>query len=333
MTGSYCISAVIPAYNNGKYIGRAIESVLAQSYKPLEVIVVDDGSTDNTKEIVASFGDEVRYIHKDNGGASSARNAGILAAKGDWVAFLDADDQWLPCRLKNQVLLLEKAPSLNWVSSNYINCLCLSERKAPYNPVRRIESILKGRLSLSYYDAVIRDVAGWTGTMLIKKNCLIEAGLFNDNYQLAEDLDMWWRIACRSEQIGIVAEPAAIYHTQIGGSITKKRFAAELYGDLLTRHRTIAAEFGKSEQFGKMANFMLTRWLRSMLFHKDRAEEVRFLLARCGNFLPIPKRQVFFTATATPALTATILRTISKISRKFNLRRRLVPPPDKMKKG
>ena len=333
MTAKYLISAVIPAYNNGKYITRAIESVLTQSYKPFEVIVVDDGSTDNTKEVVSSFGDNVIYIQKENGGASSARNAGVVAAKGDWIAFLDGDDQWLEDRLQNQVLLLEKEPKLNWVSSNYINCLCVSGRKAPYNPTKRVENILNGRLTLSYYDAVVKDISGWTGTMLIKKEAIIEAGLFSKDYQVAEDLDMWWRIACRNERIGIIAEPAAIYHMQIDGSITKNRFAAELYGELFTRHRKIANEFGKSKQFDKMAAFLLKRWLRSMLFHTDRAADIRYLLHNCDSCLSVFYRIVFNVASSFPVATSTILRAISKISRKFKIRRRLVPPPDKMKKG
>ncbi len=90
---SYAVSVVIPAYNAEKYIGRAIDSVLAQTRQPDEIIVVDDGSTDNTPNAIKSYGSKVYYIHQENGGASVARNTGIEAAKSEWIAFLDADDE------------------------------------------------------------------------------------------------------------------------------------------------------------------------------------------------------------------------------------------------
>ena len=94
------ISAVIPAYNRGALIGRAIESVLAQSRPPEEIIVVDDGSTDDTAERVRAFGDRVRYVFQPNGGGAAARNRGVEEARGEWIAFLDSDDTWLPEHLR-----------------------------------------------------------------------------------------------------------------------------------------------------------------------------------------------------------------------------------------
>ena len=94
------ISAVIPAYNCEKYIGRAIQSVLSQTRPVDEIIVVDDGSTDTTAEIVRSFGDKVKLIQQENAGECAARNTGIKAASCQWVAFLDADDEWLPEKIE-----------------------------------------------------------------------------------------------------------------------------------------------------------------------------------------------------------------------------------------
>jgi len=97
------ISAVIPTYNREKTIGRALESALAQEYPTSEIIVVDDGSKDNTRKIVESYGEKVRYVYQENAGVSGARNRGVNEAKFDWIAFLDSDDYWLPGHLRNMV--------------------------------------------------------------------------------------------------------------------------------------------------------------------------------------------------------------------------------------
>ncbi len=123
------ISVVIPAYNAGRYIGRAIDSVLAQTRPAEEIIVVDDGSTDNTAEIAGAYGDRIRFIRQENAGASVARNTGIAAATGNWIAFLDADDEWLPEKLRLQTEHLERNPDLTWTTANYVRCYCDSNRR------------------------------------------------------------------------------------------------------------------------------------------------------------------------------------------------------------
>ena len=104
------ISVVIPAYNHGRFLREAIDSVLAQTYAPLEIIVVDDGSTDDTEQIVRSYGDRVRYIRQQNAGVGAARNNGIANARGEYVAFLDSDDLWLPEKLAVQVEYMRRHP-------------------------------------------------------------------------------------------------------------------------------------------------------------------------------------------------------------------------------
>jgi glycosyltransferase involved in cell wall biosynthesis len=107
------ISVILPAYNAGKYIGEALQSILVQTIPVDEIIVVDDGSTDNTKEVVSSF--PVRYLYQTNKGTAAALNAGIEQASGDYLAFLDADDIWMPQRLYLQLQALEKDPALDMV--------------------------------------------------------------------------------------------------------------------------------------------------------------------------------------------------------------------------
>ena len=105
------VSVVIPAFNGERFIGPTIESALAQTYSSVEIIVVDDGSTDATQEAVRRFGDRVRYLRQSNQGGAAARNQGISAARGDWVAFLDQDDLWLPQKLERQAAVFLAEPS------------------------------------------------------------------------------------------------------------------------------------------------------------------------------------------------------------------------------
>jgi glycosyltransferase involved in cell wall biosynthesis len=109
------VSVILPTYNRAYSLGAAIESVLAQSYRPIEIIVVDDGSKDNTAEVVAAFGDEVRYVKQANGGVASARNHGFRIARGEFVALIDSDDRWYPWKLEAQVAFLRKFPEAGMV--------------------------------------------------------------------------------------------------------------------------------------------------------------------------------------------------------------------------
>src|SRR5258706_1971108 len=113
------ISAVIPTYNRSQVLKRAIESVIAQTRPVDEIVVVDDGSTDETASTVAAFGDQVRYIHQHNQGISGARNTAIRAASGDWIALLDDDDEWLPEKVRKQEEAIASCPDAVLVYSNY----------------------------------------------------------------------------------------------------------------------------------------------------------------------------------------------------------------------
>lgn len=106
------ISVIIPTYNRVQYVTKAIDSVLVQTYTDYEIIVVDDGSTDNTKEVLEPYMGRIKYIYQENAGVSAARNAGIRAATGEWVAFLDSDDEWLPEKLAVQMDFVSENPEI-----------------------------------------------------------------------------------------------------------------------------------------------------------------------------------------------------------------------------
>ncbi|WP_218092952.1 glycosyltransferase [Paenibacillus solanacearum] len=182
-------SVIIPTYNRDQYIGRAIESVLKQTYKDFEVIVVDDGSTDNTAKVVQSYDARVRYVYQKNSGPSEARNTGIRFAKGTYIAFLDSDDAFLPNKLLRNKQFLDKHPSCRFLYSWYYDRKGDRKRKI-VRKVRTPSKLNKFRYYLYKRKFTIR-----TSTAVIHRSCFDKVGLFNPNYRYSQDWDMWLRLA------------------------------------------------------------------------------------------------------------------------------------------
>ena len=321
------ISVVIPVYNNTPWISRAIDSVLAQSRPPDEVIVIDDGSTDDTAKCVKEYGNPVILIEQPNAGAAAARNRGIEAATGNWIAFLDGDDEWLENRLAEQVKLIESNPELAWCTGNYYTCLLQESWRAPYIEPEKARTLMDHLdITKDYFAAYPAGLGGHTNTMLIRKDVLVEAGLFRVEQKRANDLDLWWRIAYRHPRIGFVVEPLAVYYLDIAGSITKPVPRGSLYTDLIERHLVLAGQAEAAGRFGPFISTMLKRWLRAMLFDSQK-DDIRLLLQKFPYLLS-PSYRIGMTAlTQYPGVTAGFLRMISKIVRLFRLRRRVVIPP------
>ncbi|HEY2374034.1 MAG TPA: glycosyltransferase [Gaiellaceae bacterium] len=182
------MDVVMPAYNAGEYIAEAIESVLAQTHGDLELFVVDDGSTDETREVVASFRDgRVNYLHRDHGGPSAARNTGIRASGALFVAFLDADDRWRPDKLAAQIDMLNREPSVGLVHGFQ---LTIDARGAPV--VER-----RGGLRGYVFDALLGGnlVTGSASVAVVRRSALERLGTFREDLPVAEDWEMWLRIA------------------------------------------------------------------------------------------------------------------------------------------
>ena len=185
------VSVIIPAYNYEVYVGIAIKSVIAQSYLNIEIIVVDDGSTDRTSEIVRSFGNRVRYVRKSNGGLSSARNYGISRSKGEFLLFLDADDELEPEAIER----MYDAPSN--LSSDYA---LIASRFTKINEVGdvigRQGNAPAGDVDISCRQLVLRN--RFPVAALIRRIAIVECGMFDPEYGTAlgsEDRDMWVRIS------------------------------------------------------------------------------------------------------------------------------------------
>lgn len=216
------VSVVIPAYNAAWCIRRAVDSVLAQDFRDFELIAVDDGSTDDTAAILAGYGDAVRVISKPNGGLSSARNAGISAARGVFVAFLDADDWWMSAKLARQVALMVAHPDLLFCSTASAVQTPAGERLADWSCGLGNVSTLESIFSVNAY------VAGSGSAVLAKREAFSRAGGFDESLRSLEDIDMWMRLAalggfaCIDEVLVCIEKSAA----SMSGNLDVMRSAA-----------------------------------------------------------------------------------------------------------
>jgi glycosyltransferase involved in cell wall biosynthesis len=195
-------SVLIPAFNGERFIDCAIRSALAQSYPPHEILIVDDGSTDRTRQIVESFGAPVRIVSQRNAGVAAARTAGVKLASGDWIALLDQDDYFVETKLQRQAELIERNPNLMVAYSGY-RVLTSSGLMADYAAFRASDLWP----ALRYQSPIL------PSTAVIRKSALMEIGYFDSQYRMADDWDCWLRLLRRysAARFGAVPEPLTIY--------------------------------------------------------------------------------------------------------------------------
>ena len=216
------VSVVIPAYNSRQTILRALDSVSAQRYPALEVIVVDDASSDGTAELVAGLGREhLALIRLErNQGASGARNVGIAAAKGEFVAFLDADDEWLPEKLHSQMAEIRDHPEVCFVACAAFEIDTNGRVAGLVNGGRAPATRIDAWRSLLAYTSVT------TPSVLARRSLLLQSGGFDPKLRVAEDQDLWIRLA-RLGEVVYLPEPLVLVH-DTPGSLTKKNAHDEL---------------------------------------------------------------------------------------------------------
>jgi glycosyltransferase involved in cell wall biosynthesis len=183
------VSVIIPVYNGEKYVVQALESVFKQDYQPFEVILVDDGSTDRTAQIIGKY-DNVQYIYQTNQGVAAARNTGIKNSSGELIAFLDADDCWAPNKLNIQVECLLKHPHIGCTLGRQKNFLEPGTEK----PFWLMEEHL------------LKDHVGFLPTSLIRRDIFDKVGLFNPDYKISEDVEWFSRVKDASVPVMVVPE-------------------------------------------------------------------------------------------------------------------------------
>lgn len=217
------ISVVVPCFNAERWIGATLDSVFGQAWPNLEVLVVDDGSTDNSVELVRSRFPMVKLLRQANSGVAAARNLGIRFATGDWIAFVDADDIWLPGKLAAQWEALQFDPEVRLAYSAWH--VWHSEDPSPSQTLMAQlgaegDNLERwGGCSGWIYPQLLLECCVWTSTVLAQRALLDEIGVFDTTLRIGEDLDLWLR-ASRVTAIVRVSRPLALYRMH-PNSITK----------------------------------------------------------------------------------------------------------------
>lgn len=204
------ISVIIPAYNAEKYLKEALESIIKQNYDPLEIIFVDDGSTDNTAKIVREFGHNIIYVYQENSGPSVARNTGLKVANGEYITFLDADDFWHDNHLKNLLNCFNKNPNLE-VAMGLIQLILLNQDQEG-------NSFFK---EFSRSTANVNLAAG-----LYKKSIFEKVGYFDPKLRSADDVDFYLRIKEAGIKIEMI-DNTSLYYRIHNSNLSKDRASSK----------------------------------------------------------------------------------------------------------
>lgn len=194
------VSVIIPAYNRAETLAGAIDSVLAQKYPHFELIVVDDGSTDTTPEILGSYGGAITSLRQINAGVSAARNLGMHHAKGEMIAFLDSDDYWLPDKISTQI---------KWFKENPAAMICQTEEiwirhDRRVNPGKKHQK-LSGKIFIPSLSLCLISPSA----VMMKRGLIDQVGMFDPNLPACEDYDLWLRVTC-DFPVGLIDKPFVV---------------------------------------------------------------------------------------------------------------------------
>lgn len=252
-------SVVIPAYNCAPYVGQALRSVLRQTLprREVEIVVLDDGSVDGTQTVIERFGDAVRFLQLEHGGVSAARNAGIEAARGKYVAFLDADDFWLPERLANAASVLSAGRRVFANTEFYVETAGVRAER-PYYQSRGLTCLFElpapAQLAFALEDNFISSMA------IVPRDALVKLGGFNTSLRYGEDWELWLRLLDAGYAVRLSHQADAVYRYQRPGSTTTHNTSAKARDRLfvLSQHRT-AVSARRWEQAQKLTRRLALR--------------------------------------------------------------------------
>jgi GT2 family glycosyltransferase len=199
------VAIIVPCYNAESYLRRALDSVFAQTYRDFRVYAVDDGSTDDTVRVLDSYSDRCCFVSQRRSGPATARNRAIQMSDSSFLAFLDADDEWLPLKLERQMALLKQDSTLALVCSS---CAVSGEGRETFAfSTTQEPPPISGKL----FENLVRNCFVFTPTVVARRRCLEEVGFFNESLAVCEDFNLWLRIAARW-RIAFLPEVLAITH-------------------------------------------------------------------------------------------------------------------------
>src|SRR5579875_68243 len=239
MQANTLVSVIIPTYNRAATLGRAIDSILEQTYSHTEVIVVDDGSTDDTPTVLSRYGERIRVVVQKNAGPAIARNRGIALAKGEVIAFLDSDDYWLPTKLERQLTVMGKAGS---VVCCVCNCKVLYKDGSTTSTFQIANSVpgCESGLLLNPAEVLLTRFLLFCQAATIRREVLERIGYFDENLRFGEDYELPMRLALEGPW-AIIRNELVVYHASSPGSWaeTAVREHLRLHQDLLRMRQQI----------------------------------------------------------------------------------------------
>jgi len=274
------VSVIIHTYNNEKFIAETVESVLNQTYKDYEIIVVDDGSEDGTRDALIPYMQKIRYHYKENGGIASAKNAGISLSETEFVAFLDHDDLWVPDKLQLQMEHFNENPQIGLVYAKYTSFRDGKELRT--KPEKGYSGwIFKELLAKSFIQ---------TSTVVVKRECLDAAGPYDETFSLGDEYDMFLRIA-RKFQCGFVDKGLTRYRVHdTNASNNDFLFDNENLGVYKKIYNNFTDLDGVEKKILRKRIARYSMKVAEGLYSQGKLEESKEYQKEANNFLPFYKR-------------------------------------------
>ncbi|MBP6261998.1 MAG: glycosyltransferase [Nitrospira sp.] len=237
------VSVVIPTYNCARFLGQTIDSALRQAYRDFEIIVVDDGSTDDTQQVVAVYGKTIRYVYQSNQGASAARNVALSIASGEFIAYLDADDLWIADKLSRQVEYMDDHPACGFL---HTEVSVIDEQNKVLHTRFNYETNRPVPQGLCIRELLLRSHIQ-TLTVLERRTAFDDAGMFDLRLPVAQDYLHWLGVVLRGYEVGYLAEPLGQYRWRAGSLMSSQRRLVE---DFVRIYEIIVAEYGLEQSQG-----------------------------------------------------------------------------------
>lgn len=269
------VSVIIPAYNRGWILKEAIDSVLAQDFKDFELIVVDDGSKDNTQDILNSYREDLIVLQQENKGVSAARNRGIASASGQYIAFLDSDDLWMPQKLSIQI---------DFFNANPEALICQTQERWIRNSMFVNPKMRHRKLSGNIFEQSLYLCLVSPSAVMIKRSLFEKTGMFDESLPACEDYDMWLRVSCRYP-VYLINTPLVIkrggHADQLSRSSGLDRYRIQslkkiIENNLLTDEQTTKAVKVLKEKCDIYANGCLKRGRKEKALYYNKLAESYF---------------------------------------------------------
>jgi glycosyltransferase involved in cell wall biosynthesis len=274
------VSVIIHTYNNEKFIAETVESVLNQTYKDYEIIVVDDGSVDGTRDALLPYMQEIRYHYKENGGIASAKNAGISLSQAEFIAFLDHDDLWVPDKLKLQMESFNENPQVGLVYAKYTSFRDGKELRT--KPEKGYSGwIFKELLAKSFVQ---------TSTVVVKRECLNAVGPYDESFSLGDEYDMFLRIA-KKFQCGFIDKGLTRYRVHdTNASNNDFLFDNENLGVYKKIYNNFTDLDGEEKKILRKRIARYSMKVAEGLYSQGKREESKEYQKEANNYLPFYKR-------------------------------------------